>query len=245
MYDYSVNVYSPDGRVYQVEYATKSSENSPTCLGIRFPGGIVLATENPIQSKLLKRGNCNRRILNVDEHAGMVCAGQAANDSALLRSLLLHYVEKFRLNWSCRTPAATIRELLCGQMHLGTLHGNLRPFGITAIIGVVDDNGPTLLMAEPNASTFEYNACAAGKGAKNAKNELEKLSIASLSPEQAVMEAARIIVDANNATQARDFELEISWICEQSGWKHVHIPEPLHSQAVAFAKARLEEKMQE
>ena len=76
-YDLSVSTYSPEGRIFQVEYACKAVENAGTALGLVTPHGVLLAIEKPLHSKLLKRNNVNRRIEAVDLHAGLVCAGFA------------------------------------------------------------------------------------------------------------------------------------------------------------------------
>ncbi|KAJ9088361.1 putative proteasome subunit alpha type-7 [Entomophthora muscae] len=70
-YDYSASTYSPDGRIFQVEYAHKAVENAGTIIGIRFKDGVVLGVEKLVQSKLLVPGS-NRSILSVDEHVGLV-----------------------------------------------------------------------------------------------------------------------------------------------------------------------------
>lgn len=70
-YDLSNSVFSPDGRNFQVEYAVKAVENGGTAIGIRCNGGVVLAVEKIISSKLLKPG-ANKRIATVDRNIGVV-----------------------------------------------------------------------------------------------------------------------------------------------------------------------------
>merc|ERR1712004_728164 len=70
----SASQFSPDGRVFQIEYANKAVENSGTCLGIRGKDGVVFACEKIVVSKLYEAG-ANRRITNIDTHVGMAAAG--------------------------------------------------------------------------------------------------------------------------------------------------------------------------
>jgi hypothetical protein len=70
-YDLSVTTFSPDGRVFQIEYATKAVDNSGTVVGIKCKDGVVLGVEKLIPSKMLLEGS-NRRIHAVHKHAGMV-----------------------------------------------------------------------------------------------------------------------------------------------------------------------------
>lgn len=70
-YDLSASQFSPDGRVFQVEYAAKAVENSGTVIGLRGKDGVVFAVEKLVTSKLYEPG-ANKRIFHVDEHVGMV-----------------------------------------------------------------------------------------------------------------------------------------------------------------------------
>ncbi|MEQ2227487.1 Proteasome subunit alpha type-3 [Ilyodon furcidens] len=70
-YDLSASTFSPDGRVFQVEYAMKAVENSSTAIGIRCKDGIVFGVEKLVLSKLYEEGS-NKRIFNIDRHVGMV-----------------------------------------------------------------------------------------------------------------------------------------------------------------------------
>lgn len=71
-YDLSNSVFSPDGRNFQVEYATKAVENGGTAIGIRCKDGVVLAMEKLVSSKLMKK-DANKRIASVDRNIGVVC----------------------------------------------------------------------------------------------------------------------------------------------------------------------------
>merc|ERR1712128_311281 len=73
-YDLSASQFYPDGRVFQIEYASKAVENSGTAIGIRGKDGVVFAVEKIVTSKLFEKG-ANRRIANIDTHVGMAAAG--------------------------------------------------------------------------------------------------------------------------------------------------------------------------
>ena len=73
-YDLSASHFSPDGRVFQIEYAGKAVENSGTAVAIRGKDGVVFAVEKIVTSKLYEKG-ANRRIFNIDTHIGMAAAG--------------------------------------------------------------------------------------------------------------------------------------------------------------------------
>lgn len=77
-YDLSASTYSPDGRIFQIEYATKPVENAGTAIAVRTRDGVVFGVENQVQSKLMVPGT-NRRIHNVDRHAALTSAGLLAD----------------------------------------------------------------------------------------------------------------------------------------------------------------------
>lgn len=129
-------------------------------------------------------------------------------------------------------------------MQAYTLYSSVRPFGTTAILGVVDKDGPHLFMLEPSGIYWGYHGCAAGKGCQAAKGELEKLDLTNLSMNQAVNEAARIIYLAHDEAKDKEFELEVSWICPDSGGRHELVPESVLEEAIRLAKEALLAKME-
>jgi 20S proteasome subunit alpha 7 len=112
-------------------------------------------------------------------------------------------------------------------------------------------------MIEPSGNTYEYFGCAAGKGRQPAKTEMEKLSLGNkaltagedapevMSCAEGVKQMARIIHllhGEESKDNAKPFELEMSWVCEASGHKHVGVPKSIIAEAVAWAKADIEEE---
>jgi 20S proteasome subunit alpha 7 len=116
----------------------------------------------------------------------------------------------------------------------------VRPFGISAILGSVDQHGPALYVIEPSGVYYGYHGAAVGKGRQLAKTELEKLNLSELSTREAVLEAARIIYLVHDDTKEKDFELEMSWIGDETKGLHQPVPRDLHEEAEQKAKAALE-----
>jgi 20S proteasome subunit alpha 7 len=102
-YDLSASTYSPDGRIFQIEYALKAVENSGTCIGIKCKDGIVLGHEKLILSKLLVPQS-NNRIQSVDKHIGFLAAGLLA-DSRHLASRAREEAESYKTNYHIDIPA--------------------------------------------------------------------------------------------------------------------------------------------
>ncbi|KAF8974368.1 20S proteasome subunit [Flammula alnicola] len=237
-YDLSASTYSPDGRIFQVEYANKAVENSGTAIGLKVRDGIVLAVEKLVHSKLLVP-EANRRIQTIDRHIGLATAGLLA-DGRHLSNRARDEASNYRETYNSPPPLKAVADRLGLYVQAYTLYSSVRPFGISTILGTVDQNGPGLFVVEPSGVFFGYNGAAVGKGRQLAKTELEKLKLPELSMREAVMEAARIIYLVHDDAKEKEFELEISWIGPESNNLHVHVPKDLFDEADAAAKAALE-----
>ncbi|THH12224.1 hypothetical protein EW145_g141 [Phellinidium pouzarii] len=237
-YDLSASTYSPDGRIFQVEYANKAVENSGTAIGIRTKDGVVFAVEKLVHSKLLVPGS-NRRIQTIDRHIGMATAGLLADGRFLAKQARDDASGIRQLYRSPPTLKSLVRKL--GELvQAYTLFSSIRPFGVSSILGGVDKDGPALFVVEPSGVYYGYFGAAIGKGRQLAKTELEKLKFSELTTREAVMEAARIMYLVHEDAKDKTFELELSWVGAESNNKHEHVPADLQREAEARAKATLE-----
>ncbi|SCU96108.1 LAMI_0F05226g1_1 [Lachancea mirantina] len=242
-YDLSNSVFSPDGRNFQVEYAVKAVENGATSIGIKFDDGIVLAVEKLVTSKLLVPGK-NMKIQTIDRHIGCAYSGLLP-DGRHLVNRGREEAASFKKMYAEPIPIPALADRLGQYVQAHTLYNSVRPFGISAIFGGVDENGPHLYLLEPSGTYWGYKGAATGKGRQSAKAELEKLisKRPNLNARESVLEAARIIYLAHEDNREKEFELEMSWcsISETNGL-HKSIPKDLFDEAVAFAKKENDEE---
>jgi len=239
-YDLSASTYSPDGRIFQIEYAGKAVENSGTVIGLKVKDGVVLAVENLVHSKLLVPG-ANRRIQTIDPHIGLATAGFLA-DGRKIAAVARDEVAEHRKFYQFPCTLKNLVDRLGLHVQAYTLYSWVRPFGISTIIGAVDKDGPGLYVIEPSGSSFGYHSAAIGKGRQLAKTELEKLKLSEISLRESVIEAARIIYLVHEDAKEKEFELELSWIGPETNNTHLHVPKDLYTEAVEKAKAALEAK---
>ncbi|RXW25818.1 hypothetical protein EST38_g93 [Candolleomyces aberdarensis] len=237
-YDLSASTYSPDGRIFQVEYAGKAVENSGTAIGLKVKDGVIFAVEKLVHSKLLVP-HANRRIQTIDRHIGLATSGLLA-DGRHISNRARDEAANYRETYNSPPPLKAVADRLGLYVQAYTLYSSVRPFGISTILGAVDNSGPSLYVIEPSGVFFGYNGAAVGKGRQLAKTELEKLKLSELSIREAVYEAARIIYLVHDDAKEKDFELEISWIGSESNNLHAHVPDDLLKDAEAKAKAALE-----
>eukprot|EP00899_Mesostigma_viride_P001855 jgi/Mesvir1/11670/Mv00064-RA.1 len=238
-YDLSATTFSPDGRVFQTEYAQKAVDNSGTAVGIRCKDGVVMAVEKLIVSKMLVPGSC-RRIFAVDLHAGMAIGGLVPDGRQIVN----------RARSECANYKSFYGEpiggkVLCDRMasyaHLFTLYWSYRPTGAAVLLGVYDRDGPQLYMIDPSGVAHRYFGAALGKGRQAAKTEIERLNLSEMTCREAVKALAKIIHSVHDEAKDKAFELEMSWVCDESGRKHQKVPQHLIDEAEREAKAAMEE----
>ncbi|KAJ1976215.1 putative proteasome subunit alpha type-7 [Dimargaris xerosporica] len=240
-YDYAVSTYSPDGRVFQIEYASKAVDNSGTAIGIRAKDGVVFAVEKLAQSKLQVPGT-NQRIQGVERHLGMATSGLLSDAKQLVtraRSEALNY----RNSYSAPIPVKAMAERLGMLMHAYTIYSGARPYGCSVVLGGMDDDGPQLYMIDPSGSYWGYRGCASGKGKQVARTELEKLKFDELSARQAIKEATRIIYTAHDEAKDKEFELELVWISAETNGRFERVSKEMVAEAEAYTQALLNAEM--
>ena len=156
--------------------------------------------------------------------------------------------------YGTKIPPSVLSDRLAAYVHYFTLHGALRPFGATALVASYDDETKehALHMIEPSGMSHRYFACAAGKGRQPAKTEMEKLTLnnqddpaQNISVREGVKQLARIVHALHDEAKDKPFELEMSWLCEESGWKHKGVPRDVIKESVEWAKKDIEEAEEE
>jgi len=243
-YDLSCQTYSPDGTVFQIEYAAKAAENSGTSIGIRVKDGIVFGVEKLVHSKLLEPGS-NRRIQSIDKHIGMCSSGLLA-DARQLVNRARSEAKQYKQFYHESIPARILADRVASFVQSYTLVGYMRPFCCSVLLGTWDSSeGPQLHVIEPSGTSFGYFGATVGKATQAAKGEIEKLKLQEMTIDQAVKEVARIIYTVHDDVKDKDFELEMSWICKESNYEHQLLPKNVLDEAVKHAKSSLEEEMQQ
>ena len=238
-YDLSAAQFSPDGRVFQVEYAMKAVENSSTAVGIKCKDGVVFAVEKLVSSKL-HEDDSNPRIFNIDKHVGMAVAGLLTDARAIV-DIARDEASNYRLKYNAPIPLKYLSERVSMYMHAYTLYAAVRPFGASVLLSSFVDATPELYMIDPSGIPLGYHGCAAGKAKQNAKTEIEKLDLSHLTCVEALKEIAKIIYVVHDEVKDKNFQLQLSWVCQQSNGLHQMVPDNLLEEAETFAKNALDE----
>ncbi|EEA07262.1 proteasome subunit alpha type 3, putative [Cryptosporidium muris RN66] len=210
-YDVSVSTFSPDGRVFQVEYANKAVDNSGTAIALIFNSGILFAVDKYVVNKMAVSGT-NRRVFSLGRGIGCCIAGFVTDSHRIVnigRSEAANY-QKF---YGETIPIKVLAERIAMYMHAFTLYGSVRPFGCSILIGGIDPNhGTELYCVSPSGSCYKYKAMAIGKGRQIARNDLEKLIDSNLDENEAMYECAKIIKQSRDEGGNLNVELELALI---------------------------------
>mmetsp|Transcript_150 Transcript_150/g.382 ORF Transcript_150/g.382 Transcript_150/m.382 type:complete len:267 (-) Transcript_150:335-1135(-) len=234
-YDLSVTTFSPDGRVFQVEYASKAIEKSGTAIGIRCSDGVVLGVEKAIISRMLLTSS-NRRIHTVGIYNGIACSGFAA-DARQIVNRGREEAANYKSYYANVIPGNVLANRLAGFVHLYTLYWYYRPFGCSVLVGSYSPEGtPELHQIDPSGVSHSYYAAVVGKNKEAAKSELEKIDFRTYKCRDAVKEIARIIYKLHDESKDKDFTLEMTWACDETKSKHQLVPQDLLEEAVKNAK---------
>lgn len=237
-YDLSASQFSPDGRVFQVEYAMKAVENSGTIIGLKGKDGVVLAAEKLIMSKLHEPGT-NRRIFNIDKHIGMAFSGLIA-DARQIVDIARREASNYRSQYSVSIPLKYLNDRVSMYMHAYTLYSAVRPYGCSVILASYEDGQPEMYSIDPSGVAYGYHGCATGKAKQSAKTEIEKLKLSNMTCRELVKEAAKIIYLVHDELKDKNFELELSWVCKESEGRHEKVPDNVFVEAERAAKQAME-----
>jgi len=161
-YDRAITVFSPDGRLFQVEYASETVKRGATVLGIACPEGVVLAAEERAGSKLQDL-SFMWKIFQIDEHVGTAVAGLSC-DAHILVDQARIYAQSNKLMYDEPIDIEILTRRIGEIKQLYTQHAGVRPFGISMLFGGVDKKGSRLFWTDRSEAFFAYSAWAIGAG---------------------------------------------------------------------------------
>jgi|UniRef100_A0AC35GPD3 20S proteasome subunit alpha 7 len=238
-YDLAASTFSPDGRIFQVEYAQKAVDNSGTIIALRGKDCVVTAVDKIVGSKLLIP-NANPRVGHANEFVGITAAGVYPDCRTLLdyvQGEALKHLREFREPISTKKLANSLAE----YVHIFTL-GISRPFGASIFLTAYDQyRGPQIYLVEPSGLCYEYKAWSVGKHRQAAKTEIEKLKLEELGMDDLVKEAARILLTVRDESKEKNLRIEMGWVGATTNGKHQVVPTEVVLEAERWAKAKLEE----
>jgi proteasome alpha subunit len=160
-YDRAITVFSPDGRLFQVEYAMELVNRGATIMGIQCPEGLVLGSEENIEP--LEEAEYSWKIFKVDEHVGAAIVG-LSSDARILIDQARIYAQSNKLTYDEPIDVEVVTKRICDIQQMYTQHAGVRPFGVSIIFGGVDKTGAHVFGTHPSGTYRGYKATALGAG---------------------------------------------------------------------------------
>lgn len=171
-YDQIITRFSPDGRLFQVEYAFEAVKRGATVIGLACSEGVVLGAEEPIRDAL-EDSRQSWKIYKLDEHIGTGISGLGPDARVIIDQARI-YAQNNRLMYAEPIDVEVLTKRLGNITQLYTQQIWVRPFGISLIIGGIDKTGSKVFKTHPSGSYLSYKATAEGIGRETAESILEE-----------------------------------------------------------------------
>jgi len=171
-YDRGITIFSPDGRLYQVEYAREAVKRGTPSVGVRTADGVVLAAAKRTRSPLME-GDSVEKIHKIDDHVGIASAGHVA-DARTLIDFARRRAQVERLRYDQAVGVETLTKAITDQVQEYTQTGGARPFGVSLVVGGVENGEPRLYETDPSGTPVEWRAVAVGGNREEIQRFLEE-----------------------------------------------------------------------
>ncbi|MGY5143213.1 MAG: archaeal proteasome endopeptidase complex subunit alpha [Candidatus Nitrosopumilus sp. bin_32a] len=197
-YDMTPTMYSPDGRIYQVEYAIETVKRGTLAIGVSSKEGVIMAVEE--KPRTLQTSNVTQKIFQVDYHIGVAAAGYIP-DARVQVDGARFFSQGNRMTYDESVEVSTVAKHLADQAHQFTQYGGVRPNGVSMIIAGIDQKGESIYVTDPSGTYIQFSAIAIGAGADDVNAFLEKHYKEDLSLDDA---AALAIAAINLKAESKD-----------------------------------------
>lgn len=168
-YDRTIVVFSPDGRLLQVEYARQMVKNGTTSIGMKINNGVLLGSVRVPMS--LAVTDSYKKTYEIDDTVAAVSSGSLADARSLI-DLARVKAQINMITYGEPISVSSLTKHISDRKHLVTQYAGVRPYGVGLLIGGIDKSGPCLFETEPSGTMIEWSAQVIGRGAERAKKVL-------------------------------------------------------------------------
>jgi len=195
-YDRGVNTFSPEGRLFQVEYAIEAIKLGSTAIGIQSAEGVVLAVEKRITSPLMEPTTIEK-IVEIEKHIGCAVSGLMADS----RTMVDRARVEAQNHWFTYNEKMSVESVAQAVSNLAIQFGDSdydgaamsRPFGVAILFAGIDERGPQLFHMDPSGTLIQYDAKAIGSGSEGAQQNLQEQYHKSITLKEALKSALSIL----------------------------------------------------
>jgi len=201
-YDRAITMFSPDGRLLQVEYAKKTVKQGSTAIGMVCKDGILLVADKRIVDKLIIP-EAVEKIFEIDEHIAATASGIISDARILVERAQLN-AQQHRVTYDGPIDTSSIVKDISDLKQMTTQSGGLRPFGVSLLIAGIDEDGPKLFETDPTGIYFQYKATVIGEG----ESEIEQILYKKYNENLTIDEGLKLIVKSLKKVLGSDFDEE-------------------------------------
>jgi proteasome alpha subunit len=201
-YDGAITIFSPEGRIYQVEYALELVKRGSPIVGIKSEEGVVLAVLEPQLSKLAAPRN-SKKIFRIDDHVGVAIAGLSPDARVLIKQARL-FCQSNKMTYD---EPADVEDLASGVGDLlqrYTQNAGVRPFGVSLLFGGVDDHRVSLIATDPSGSYRGYKATSVGRNSEKALTVLKEEYRQEITLDEAIALSVQALKEASDKDLSAD-----------------------------------------
>jgi proteasome alpha subunit len=184
-YDRAITVFSPDGRLFQVEYAREAVKRGTTTVGLKFKDGVVLIVDKRIASRLMEPRSIEK-IFKIDHHIGCATSGLVA-DARILVDQARVIAQVNKITYDEDMGVEELVKRICDYKQNYTQYGGVRPFGTALLVAGVDELGEHLFETDPSGALVSYKAGSIGAGRNVVMEVFEELYTEGMAMEDAVL----------------------------------------------------------
>lgn len=189
-YDRAITIFSPDGRLYQVEYAIETVRRGTLAVGIKSKDGVVLAVEE--KARKLQSIGQTQKIFQIDDHIGVAAAGYIP-DARMQVDHARFAAQSNKLIYDEAVDVEGIAKSVADVAQQFTQYAGVRPFGVALVLAGVGRNGGEVYLTDPSGTYIAYEAIAIGAGSDQVTEFLEKRYKEDISLDEACVLAAESI----------------------------------------------------
>ncbi len=244
-YDLYCTILSQEGKIYQLDYATKAIENAPTVLSVVCNDGVVFVSEKIRLTKFLMPGS-NPTVFSVTKNIGIAICGYLPDGRGLF-SRAQAEASAYLKNFGISITGQILTERIAQYVQAHTLYYGARPFGAAVMISSFEkESGFHLYQVDANGNFYEYYTSSQGKGRQFVKTEVEKnnFSVRNLNCKDAIYEYLKIVMRSYEGE--KETEYDISSLSVENGYQHKLVERDQITAMIEKAKVQIEEdrKMQ-
>ncbi len=202
-YDRGITIFSPDGRLFQVEYAKEAVKKGATAVGLVYEDGVVLAATRSNQELKVRNPE---KVFQVDEHLGIVTSGLVADGRTLVDETRQE-AQKYLMTYDEEIPTSVLAKFVADRCQQFTQYGGVRPYGVSTISGGVKDGNPKVYQTDPSGTLSQWNAVSIGRDGVDVTEFLEDEWEEDLDEDSAIDLAVNALKEVNEDIESSNIEL--------------------------------------